>query len=207
VDPEASERPRTVRTGFWVVGVTLAIAAVLIAVLVSGGAGGGTDPEGDVRVVEGERPRRATALPVAASIADIVDADVRSEGSDLILDLTAAVTIPGALERSSLEFRFDLSEGGRDTWIVSASINVAATAAVVSQTTGYTSSTIDDSLPGSLELTGERLRITLDPTAIDGFPDSFDWRLSSALIAFRGIAGSVRVEDRFPDEGVRSGGP
>lgn len=187
------------------VGIAVAIAAAFIVVLASGGDDDGADPTGDLRYVEGKQPRGATSLPIAASIADIVEADVRRDGSGLVFDITTASTIPQILERSSLELRFDVSEGGRNTWIVSASVNVAATAAVVSQTTDYGSSTIDGTMPGSVEVSGEVITIRLEPQRIDNFPATFDWALSSKLIAFRDITGSTRVEDRFPDEGSLSG--
>lgn len=199
------EQSKSTRIPFWLLGIVAAIAAGLIIILTSGGGDGGPDSSGDLSLVEGEQPRRATALPVAASMADVVEADVRRDGSDLVFEVTTASSIPQELERSSLELRFDVSEDGRDTWIVSATVNVAVTAAVVSQVTDYGSSTIDGTLPGSVEVSGETLVIRLQPQDIEGFPETFDWTLSSNLVAFRDIAGSTRVEDRFPDEGTRSG--
>lgn len=38
-----------------------------------------------------------------------------------------------------------------------------------------------------------------DRSGIVGFPQSFEWSLSSNLIAFRDT-GSTRVDDRSPDE-------
>lgn len=188
-----------------VLGTIAVIAAVLIVVLISGGGGGGSDPSGDLRVVEGEQPRGAADLPVAASIADIVEADVRRDGDELVFTATSASSIPQELERSSLEFRFDVSEDDRNTWIVSATVNVTVTAAAVSQVTAYGSSTIDGTLPGSVEVSDETLTIRLEVSRIEDFPDSFEWALSTNLTAFRDLAGSTRVEDRFPDEGTRAG--
>lgn len=158
-----------------------------------------------VRLIRGKEPRDASSLPVAASIADITEASVRSKDSEIVFEMTMAVPIPSEFERSSLEFRFDLSEDGRDSWIVSATVNVAVTVAVVSHTTGNTRTTIDESMPGSVEVSGKELTITLDPARIDGFPGSFDWRLSSTLVAFRDIARSTRAVDRLPDGGSLSG--
>lgn len=198
-------RSSSTRALRWAAGVTAAIAVGIMVVLASSGDSGGRDATGDVRLIRGRQPRAASSLPIAASIADITEASVSSKDSEIVFEMTTAAPIPNELERSSLEFRFDLSEDGRDTWIVSATVNVAVTAAVVSHTTEYTSTTIDESMPGSVEVFEKELTITLDPALIDGFPGSFDWKLSSTLVAFRDIAGSTRVEDRVPDEGTLGG--
>jgi hypothetical protein len=194
------EQPSRKRILLWLFAGTVVLAATLVIFA----SGNGSPPGRDVRIIEGEEPPGATQLPIDASLADIVEADVRREATEIVFEVTVASTIPEELERSSLEFRFDLSEAGRNTWIVSGSVTVAVTAAVVSQVTDYQSSTIDGSMPGSVAVDGETLTIRLEPQRIDDFPANFEWALTSNLIAFRDIPGSTRVEDYFPSDGTLS---
>lgn len=195
-------RPGGRARGFrWAAAIAAVLAIAAIAVVVSGGEEPANDPIGDVRLVEGKQPRAGESLPIPTSVADISEAAVSSQGSTVLFEVTAAADIPGEFERSSLEFRFEISESARPTWIVTGSVNVSATAALVSQTSDYTATTIDDSFPGEVEISGRTLTIAVDPSQIDDFPEEFEWVLTSNLIAFRDVTGSTRAEDRLPDEG------
>jgi hypothetical protein len=164
-----------------------------------------SDAAGDVRVIEGRQPKGAADIPIAASVADIVGAEVSSRGADLVFRVTTAGPIPETFERSSLEFRFDITDQEGNGWILSSTVNVSPSAALVSATTDYTSTTIDDSFPGELDVSGRTLTITLDPTRVDGFPGSFEWALTTKLVVFRDLPRSAGAEDRYPDEGTIAG--
>ena len=146
---------------------------------------------------EGPKP------PTDPSLADISAADVRRDGDRLIFEATMATDLPGSLPDGSLEFRWDISEGDRDTWIVLAAINVETHAAVTSQRTQYGSSTIDNTLPGRIEVDGDVLRVTLNIDKIDDFPETFGWRLMTTLDGLRADTGSARATDTVPDSGSR----
>lgn len=181
-----------------VVAITLAVVLLLVT---GGGGGGGVDEEGDAHFVKGKQPRAAAGASIAAAVADISEASVADDGSRVVFEVTAAAPIPDEFERSSLEFRFDISEGGRKSWILSATVNVATTAALVSNSGDYSATTIDGRFPGKVEISKETLTVKLDPSRVETFPDEFEWALSSNLIAFRDMTGSTRAEDRFPNEG------
>lgn len=195
--------PARRRAWLWV-GVIVALFALGIGIWRASDEPDTRDPVGDMEYIEGESPRGAAEEDVAASTADLVSAEVRGDTSEIEFTTTLAVDVPNDLPNSSLEIRFDLSEEGRDTWIVSATVNVDLTAAVVHQVGSYGSGTIDGSLPGEVIASGRTVTISLDPSEIDGFPSSFGWKSSTKLIAFRDIPGSSRVEDHFPDEGTET---
>ena len=162
----------------WVPVGIVVLGVVVVLLLVTGGDPGtdrGTDESGDVVVEDGE------IASDDARLADILEADVRRESGLVIFEATMADELPEDLNNRSLEFRWDLTEGGEDTWIVSASITIEVTAAVTSQRTAYGSSTIDGSMPGNVTIDGDRLEIELEAGKIQGFPDTFEWRLTSTF--------------------------
>ena len=189
------------RTGWVVIGIVGAIAA-LVAVLTLGGdagpGGAGGDAGGDVSVGEGPNP------PSDASIADIVSSDVRKEGDAVVFEATMEKEIPSSVKDGSLEFRWDLAENGTETWLVTASINVEAHAAITSQKTAYGSSTIDGSMPGHVEVDGNVVRITVTPGEVEGFPSTFTWTLKTTLDGVRSDPGSGTATDSAPDDGPGS---
>lgn len=175
----------------------IALVAVIIVVLVTGGSGtsSGDDAGGDV-AVEGEG-----GAPTNADLADVAKADVRREGDEILFVAEMAMEIPEQIEGGSLEFRWDLSIGGRDAWIISALVATDTTAAVTAQQTNYGSSTIDDTMPGSVEADGTTLTIALRPGNIDAFPDAFSWRLRTTLDGDRADPKSPVAHDEAPDGG------
>lgn len=179
--------------------VALAIVgtiAVIVLLLATGGGGAGAgDERGDVSVGDG------AAAPRDLGLADIVTATVTRQGDELVFETTLGAALPKRIPKGALELRWDLSEGGDETWIVSANLNLGPTAAVTSQRTNYGASTIDNSLPGSVERDGETLRVTLRPGEIDGFPTDFTWRLKTTLDADRGDVASAVATDSAPDSG------
>ena len=171
---------------------------VVVAILVSGGGppAQGEEPAGDVAIHGGPRP------PEDTSLADIVGAEVRRDESTIVFEVTMVEAIPNEVPDGSLEFRWDLSEGGRDTWIVQANVNIdRPTAAVTSQKTSYGSSTIDGTMPGTVEVDGETLTVTIRADEIEGFPTAFQWLLETTLDADRANPRSGVATDTAPDSG------
>ncbi|HWC13573.1 MAG TPA: hypothetical protein VG929_03150 [Actinomycetota bacterium] len=181
----------------WVALGIVALIAIVVLILASGGSpgDGSGDDRGDVTVGDGD------AAPDNPDLADIVDATVRREGNDVVFEATMGAPIPKRIRNGSLEFRWDVSEGGDDTWIVSANMNLGPTAAITSQRTAYGASTIDDSLPGSITVDGETVRVTLRTADIEGFPTDFTWRLQTSLDGDRRDAASAIATDSAPDSG------
>lgn len=198
-DPSA--RSRTSRLGLVaaLTGVAVLAAAAVLLLREEG-----SDPRGDLRVVEALDPG-ATAPSVSPELADIVRASVLRQGSGLRFEATVVQPIPSELEGASLEFRFDIAEEDRPAWTVAAAVADGLTGSLVSQTGAYGSSTIDGTMPGSVSVAGDTLTIALEAGRLDGFPDAFDWALATSLVGTGGSAGSVRFEDRYPDEGLVSG--
>ena len=181
-------------------GILAGIAAIVAVLTLGGGDGAGKasgDATGDVVVGEGPEP------PADPSLADISAADVHRDGDRLVFEATMASDLPRSFPDGSLEFRWDISEGDRDTWIVLAAINVETHAAVTSQRTQYGSSTIDDTLPGRVEVDGDVVRVTLNVDKIDDFPETFGWRLMTTLDGLRADTGSAKATDMVPDSGSR----
>ncbi|MGH2807853.1 MAG: hypothetical protein ACRDKT_11330 [Actinomycetota bacterium] len=202
--PELYPRQARSRPLLLLIGVGLAIAAVIL-VLTMGGRATRSDAAGDARLIEGRQPKAAADIPIAAAVADIVGAEVSSRGANLVFRVRTAGPIPETFERSSLEFRFDITGQEGNGWILSSTVNVSPTAALVSATSDYTSTTIDGSFPGEVDVSGRTVTITLDPTRVDGLAESFEWSLSSKLIAYRDWPRSAGAEDRYPDEGTIAG--
>ena len=182
---------------FWVATGIVGLIAIVVLILATGGPPGTAsgDQSGDVKVNEGAAPPQDTTL------ADVVGATVRRQGNDLVFEATLGQEIPDKIPNGSLELRWDVSEGGDDTWIVSANLNLGPTAAITSQKTSYGASTIDDSLPGSIEVDGDTLRVTVRAAEVDGFPTQFTWRLTTSLDADRADAASAIATDTAPDSG------
>ncbi|MFN2388322.1 MAG: hypothetical protein ABR575_01755 [Actinomycetota bacterium] len=178
----------------------LVVVAIAILVFVLATEGGNPlyradDPSGDVELGAGPSP------PAARSLADIVDAHVAQRGDEIAFVVDLATDVPNRIKDGELEVRWDLSQGGRPLWQVSATVGGGASASVLSYEKNFTVGTFDHSMPGGVELEGGRVVIRLDPAEIDGFPTEFNWEVSTALDGARGVPGSARAEDRAPDVG------
>jgi hypothetical protein len=174
------------------------VLAVIIVLLVTGGAtpvNSTEDATGDVVVSEGDSP------PEEVELADIVDASVVDEGGQIVLEATMATEVPDDLGGQGMDWKWEISEGGAVTWIVSANLDVGENATVFSPSTGTTFSTIDDRLPGELTIEGSTIRVALDVAEIDGFPTDFTWKLTTKLDGAKGDAGSATADDFAPDRG------
>lgn len=182
----------------------IAIVAVLvmvgagIALLVTGGgssAARATDDRGDVSVGEGKNEPKDTSL------ADLDSAEIRKDGSSILLEVDMVSEIPRRLPDQALAWRWEIYEAGQMTWIVSANVDLGPNASVLATQKDYSFSTVDDRLPGDIEVDGSRLTVTLRADEIDGFPSSFDWLVKTSLDGSRIQARSAIATDQVPDEG------
>lgn len=175
-----------------------AIIAVVVVVLATGGQtpSTGTDAAGDVSV-EGD------GAPVDdPNAADIASADVRrGKGGDVFFVAEMAGVIPQRIPNGSLELRWDLLQDGNEVWFVSATVTNRVVAAVTSQVSSYGASTIDDTLPGSVQVVGTMLTIRLQAGNIEDFPSGFEWRLRTTLDRDRADPSSSLARDQAPDGG------
>ena len=183
--------------------VALGIVGAIIVVVLILNTGGPTtdgpeDPGSDVAVDEGDAP------PEDAGLADIRRAEVRRDGSDLVFEVRLSQELPKRIPKGSLEFRWDISENGDETWIVSANISSLLTAALTSQHTSYGSSTIDDTMPGTVAVDGDTLTVTFTPTDVKTFPNAFNWILTTTLDADLVDPTSAVATDTAPDSGPGS---
>jgi hypothetical protein len=174
-----------------------ALVAVVVVLLISGGnsSGGGDDASDDVLVEEGPKAPRDTGL------ADITSATVTADGDDIVFTAVAGTDIPDEVPDGSIEWRWEVVEGANVTWTLIATVDIEANASLIATTTDFSASTVDDSLPGSVEISGAEVRVVVDRSALDGFPDDFEWTLSTTLDAARTNTRSARANDRAPDEG------
>jgi hypothetical protein len=181
------------------VGLSIVAVIVVIVVILAGGGSPTSDQSDaadDVTITDG------TGEPGEATLADITEASVRKDGDQIVFEVTVASDIPRRVRDGNLDFRWDVSEAGEDTWIVAANLNTGPTASVTSLRTDFGASTIDGTLPGSIELSGATLTITLDATKVDGFPTTFEWRLMSTLDGDPADPTSATATDSAPDSGV-----
>lgn len=154
-----------------------------------------SDPSGDA--VQGPGP----APPTQPPLADVVRAEVRRDGNEVIFESQLSAPVPNKIKGGELEVRWDLFEEGQATWMVAGSIDIGPSASIISHETNYGVGTFDDTLPGGIQVDGDTVRIRLRPAEIEDFPTEFDWALSTSLDGDRGEAQSARVEDRTPDSG------
>lgn len=178
--------------------IVVAVIVALVIFLVSGGGpreSGGDDNEGDVLIEDGPQ------VPTQPDAADIQEASVAVAGDELKFTAVMASDVP-TLDEGSLEWRWELEEGGIQTWILTANVALEPTAHLIATQKDYSSSTIDDTLPGDIAIDGSLVTVTLRVDDIDGFPGTFQWTLLTTLDASRGVARSATAHDRAPDEGA-----
>jgi hypothetical protein len=183
-----------------VAGAVAAVLGIIILLLITGGPPAGElakDPTGDVVVSEGETRPSTTAL------ADIRSARVYLEASQIVFEVQADHEIPKNLKDETMSWRWEILEGGSETWIVSANISVGRPiASITAAQRNYGASTIDDTLPGIIDWTGDKLFVRLNAPEIEGFPTDFTWRLESSLDGDRADPGSAVASDTAPDSGL-----
>ena len=180
--------------------VVAAVLAVIIVLLVTGGPPAeelAKDAAGDVTLSEGP------AAPTDQSIADVRSAQVYLEASQIVFEAEMAAPIPRSLKNETMSWRWEILEGGSETWIVSANVSVGSpVASILGTQSGYGASTNDGTLSGGIDSTGNRLFVRLNPTEIEGFPAQFTWRLTTSLDGDRGDARSATASDTAPESGL-----
>ena len=180
--------------------VALAIvgaAALIVVVLAGGGDAPVTagDRESDVILGDGDKP------PGEAAFADIIDASVAKADGGVVFEARMARDISTKTRKDVLSFRWDISENDEDTWMLSAEIGGRPVVSLRSLGTSFGASTIDDTLPGTISVSGDTIIVTLDSADIEGFPSSFGWGLTSTLDGDRADPASAVATDTAPDGG------
>ena len=181
----------------WVAVTILGIIALIVLVLVTGGdpLAASADKVGDVVLGEGDKP------PADPSLADIKASSVRRTGNgELVFEATMTKPIP-VQGGDALSFRWDVSQNGAATWMVTANFENGPVAAISALASGYGASTIDSTLPGSISSTGDTVSIILQAADIEGFPESFGWTVTATLDADRADPASAVATDSAPDSG------
>jgi hypothetical protein len=176
----------------------LVVVVVIIILLVTGGGGAvnaDSDPDGDVAVSEGPN------APPDTAVADISSVEVSADQGAITFEAEMASDIPRRVKNGSLAWRWELYEEGQMTWLVTANVDLGPNASLVATQKDYSSSTIDDTLPGSIQVEGTTLRIRVRSNKVKGFPKTFDWLLKTSLDASRTKANSAVAEDVAPDSG------
>ena len=176
------------------------VLAIIIVLLVTGGPPTDeipADAEDDVTVAEGPD------APENQALADVRSTRVYAEDEEIVFEAVMSTGIPKSLRKETMSWRWEVLEGGSETWIVSANVSVGdPIASVLSTQTGYGASTNDETLPGELQRNGNTVSVRLMPSEIEGFPSEFTWRLETSLDGNRGNARSALATDTAPQSGL-----
>ncbi|MFP5351054.1 MAG: hypothetical protein ACLGIB_00625 [Actinomycetota bacterium] len=176
------------------------VLAAIVVLLVTGGAPAeqqAKDASGDVVVGEGN------TAPALTALADIQEARVFEEASQIVFQATMGAPIPKSLKGQSMEWRWEVSEGGTLTWLVTANVSVdKPVASVTAQQSGYGSSTIDGLLPGRIDYEGNTITVRLTQPEIPDFPGRFTWNLKATLDGDRADPASATATDTAPESGL-----
>ena len=181
-----------------VAAVVAAALAAIIVLLVTGEAEPVRtfeDAAGDAAFDEGKNP------PTDTTLADIRAAEVRAEGDEVVFEARLGGPIPDKLPDGSLSLRWEVHEGDDSTFLITANLDVGPNASIIGEKNGYGASTLEERMPGSIEIEGDKLTIRLEAEEIPDFPDSFAWLLQTSLDGDQGDPQSARAEDRAPDQG------
>ncbi len=182
------------------------VGLVLIAIIVllaTGGSPSGQlaqltkDARGDAVVSDGVDP------PRDLSLADVHEARVELIASQIVFQAEMAAPIPKRLPEESLEWSWEILEGGSETWTVSAEASGDNLVASVLQEQGrYGASTNDNTLPGGVDYSGNTIFVRLNAQQIEGFPTVFTWRLITSLDGDRDDPASAAASDTAPESGL-----
>ncbi len=183
---------------FWVALAAVVAVGAVVVLLWTGGATApsGEDARGDVAVGPEASPPQNPAL------ADLVGSDVAVSGGEARFEVTLGTDVPDKLRDGSLTLRWDLIVEGVEAWIVEIDLNVAMNAALTSQQTNYGSSTVDETLPGEVQVEGDTLTLTFQTAGIKRFPSEFEWRLTSELDGSLEDVESALATDSLPNSGT-----
>ena len=182
----------------WIAVAVVVVIGGIVLLLFTGGSspGSGRDPEGDVSVGPGGD------APDDPSVADLLASDVTIAEGEVTFEARVGADIPKEIPGGSLELRWDLSQGGAQSWIIQANVNVGLSAAITATQTDYGSSTVDETLPGDVKAEGDTITLTLNTDRLEGFPDTFQWRLTSTLDGAMADTDSAVATDALPDTGA-----
>ena len=176
--------------------VLVAAGLVFAITLVSGeGASSTADAEDDV-AFEDLRGR-----PDDEGLTDILDARVSRIGDEIELRARMSEAVPKKLKRGGLEWRWEIRERGKLTWILTATVALKPHASLIATQTEVTQSTVDGTLPGRVVVSGDLFAVRLKPARLRGFPSEFRWRLTASLDANRLDPGTALAYDYAPDIG------
>ena len=198
--PNSHVSPRVPPLIWVLVGIALLVGAMVL-VLTWGGLDAPSEQRGDLNYLEGQAHTKMQQGDLMASIADVIEADVRREGDLLTFRARTTAPLPQPLKISALQFRWDISSQDHGSWTVTAMVE-KTTEATVFSSTGFGVGTVDETLPGSVVVNDDTIEVIVDATEIPDFPRAFEWSLSTTLRAFRQEPDSPRVEDRYPDQGT-----
>lgn len=180
--------------------IVLCVLAVIIVLLVTGGVSPeerSRDAVGDVETGEGGDPAPDT------SIADIQSARVTLQDSQIVFQAEMGGRVPRKLEDQTMEWRWEILEQGTTTWVVSATVSVdQPVASLLQHETGFSASTIDDTLRGGVDSTGNTIFVRINGAEIKGFPTEFTWRLKTTLDGNRADPASALITDEAPGSGL-----
>lgn len=145
--PRAMRQDERGRASVWVAALAvLAAVAAIVFVLVTGGATL-TDPPGDLDYIRGSTARtRQPSQQLAASMADIVSAQITARDDDYIFKAEVEGLIPQRFQEASLELRWDLRSDDGSTWTISAVLGRRLEASVTSSR-GFGAGTVDQTFP------------------------------------------------------------
>ena len=185
-----------------VIGLVIAgaVIAVVVFLLATGGVQTGNDPTGDVNIEN--KPHAARDV----GIADIVGTSMDRDGDEVKVAATANHSVPKQISNGSLEYRWEIEEAGNVTWILTVAVNVDVNASLLATQADYSSTTIDDSFPGTVKITGSKIQVEFDATKVDDWPDQFEFHLETTLDANRSDTKSGLAHDRAPDDGTATAG-
>ena len=187
------------RRSVGIVLLVLVVVGLVVAIALVSGEGGppASDRPNDVSV-----ENRAGA-PENEALTDIVDARVtRTEGD---VEFTAQMfdPVPREFDNAALEWRWEIHEGGKMTWILIATVDVEPNASLISTRNDLARSTVDDTLPGVVEVFDNEMVVRFDPDRVRDFPSEFRWHLIASLDGDREDARSALAYDHAPDRGTR----
>lgn len=123
-----------------------------------------------MRLIEGAVGRdRPPSGELAASIADIVSADIVFTNGELMFEAALGADLPVRLLPAALELRWELSGDDGSRWTVSAVLSRDLQVALVSHS-GYGTGTVDDSLPGDVGVSENTIAIGLRVEEVPSLP-------------------------------------
>jgi hypothetical protein len=193
----ATRKKRALRRALELTAITFAVIAVILVLFKLGEK----DRPDSVTDTKGDVGSDASAGESGVEEIDIVEAEVTRDGSSILFRARVASGLSATTKRRPVTFRWNLLEDGQETWFLVARLENKVVASLVSTETNYGASTNDDTLPGHVTVTDDRILVRISPDRIPDFPTTFDWELEAALFADPKQPSSPTATDRAPDSG------